>query len=199
MTPAPPHVAPVAAAPPLAPVAPTAPEALPAGDAAPAAAVDAPSVMVWGVHCKKGHFNNPEARYCHMCGTHMVHQRKDPVLGPRPVLGFLVLDDGTTFKLDADYVIGSDPESDSSVRAGAARALTMSDPQDTVSPVHAAIKLQDWDVYVTDLRSKYGTHIWKPGTDGWVRLDPGQRVMLEPRTHVVFGRRSLIYDSVHRS
>ncbi len=41
-----------------------------------------------------------------LCGTHMVHQRKDPVLGPRPVLGFLIVDDGSTYKLDADYVIG---------------------------------------------------------------------------------------------
>jgi hypothetical protein len=182
------------------------PEAVPAAvlvpaavaAAVPAAAVDGAPTMVWGVHCKRGHFNNPDARYCRMCGTHMVHQRRDPVLGPRPVLGFLILDDGSTYKLDADYVVGREPESDESVRTGEARGLGLSDPEDTVSAVHAAIKLEKWQVFVTDLRSRYGTHVWKPGTDGWVRLEPGQKVMLEPRTHLLFGRRTIVFDSVNR-
>lgn len=154
--------------------------------------------MVWGIHCKRGHFNNPDARYCRSCGTHMVHQRKDPVLGPRPVLGFLVVDDGSTFKLDADYVIGHAPENDNTVRAGEARGLSLSDPENTVSDVHAAIRLDKWDVFVTDLRSRFGTHVWKPGTEGWVRLEPGQTVMLEPRSHLLFGRRTIVFDSVNR-
>jgi hypothetical protein len=154
--------------------------------------------MVWGIHCKRGHFNNPDARYCRMCGTHMVHQRRDPVLGPRPVLGFLVVDDGSTYKLDADYVIGRHPDDDPAVQAGEARGLTLADPEDTVSAVHAAIRLDQWNVFLADLMPRYGTHIWRPGTAGWVRLDPGQRTMLEPRTHVLLGRRTIIFDSVTR-
>jgi hypothetical protein len=154
--------------------------------------------MVWGIHCKRGHFNNPDARYCRMCGTHMVHQRRDPVLGPRPVLGFLVLDDGATFKLDADYLIGREPELDPAVIAGEARGLALSDPENTVSPSHAAIRLDDWNVSLTDMMPRFGTHLWRPGTAGWVRLEPGQKVMLEPRSHVLLGRRTLVFDSVTR-
>ncbi|MDQ1422337.1 MAG: hypothetical protein QOJ52_4299, partial [Acidimicrobiaceae bacterium] len=114
----------------------------------PPAAVDGAPVMVWGIHCKRGHFNHPDARYCRMCGTHMVHQRRDPVLGPRPVLGFLVLDDGSTYKLDADYVIGSDPDDHDAVRSGDSRGLRLSDPQDSVSAAHAALRIDKWDVFV---------------------------------------------------
>lgn len=76
--------------------------------------------------------------------------------------------------------------------------MSLSDPENTVSDVHAAIRLDKWEVFVTDLRSRFGTHIWKPGTEGWVRLDPGQTVMLEPRTHLLFGRRTIVFDSVNR-
>jgi hypothetical protein len=167
-------------------------------EAVPGAAIDGAPVMVWGVHCKRGHFNNADARYCRQCGTHMVHQRRDPVLGPRPVLGFLIVDDGSTYKLDADYVIGRQPEQDESVGAGDARGLSLSDPEDSVSPVHAAVRLDKWNVFLTDLRSRYGTHIWTPGAAGWVRLEPGQKVMLEPRTHMLFGRRTMVFDSMNR-
>lgn len=162
------------------------------------AAVDGSPTMVWGIHCKRGHFNNPDARYCRMCGMHMVHQRRDPVLGPRPVLGFLVLDDGSTYKLDADYVIGREPENDKTVRAGEARGLALSDPEQIVSPSHAAIQLDKWDVFVTDLASRYGTHVWRPGTSTWERLEPGQKVMLTPRSHLLVGRRTMVFDSVNR-
>jgi hypothetical protein len=196
----PPGPPPVVVAPPVpkpAPaVLPVAPRSTPAS--APVAAVDGPPAMVWGIHCKRGHFNNPDARYCRMCGTHMVHQRRDPVLGPRPVLGFLVVDDGATYKLDADYVIGRDPGGEETVVAGEARGLTLSDPEESVSPAHAAIRLDGWEVFLQDLAPRYGTHVWRPGTAGWVRLDPGQKVMLEPRTHILLGRRTMVFDSVNR-
>ncbi|HEX3540905.1 MAG TPA: FHA domain-containing protein [Acidimicrobiales bacterium] len=193
----PPARVPEAAPPPRSVPAPTAvgPES---PTTAPPAAIDGPPVMVWGVHCKRGHFNNPDARYCRLCGTHMVHQRRDPVLGPRPVLGFLVVDDGATYKLDADYVLGQDPDLDAAVAAGEARGLALSDPEGTVSPSHAAVKLEDWNVFLIDLNPRFGTHIWRPGTDGWVRLEPGQKVMLEPRSHILLGRRTLVFDSVNR-
>ncbi|MGH9123915.1 MAG: hypothetical protein ACRDZ8_04200 [Acidimicrobiales bacterium] len=163
-----------------------------------AAAIDGPPTMVWGIHCKRGHFNHPDARYCRMCGTHMVHQRRDPVLDRRPVLGFLVTDDGSTYKLDADYVLGRDPESDPRVIAGDARALRLSDPENAVSPVHATVRLDNWDVLLTDARSRFGTHIWVPGSPSWARLEPGQTVMLAPRTQLLLGRRTLVFDSVNR-
>jgi hypothetical protein len=191
-------VPPAVAIPPAATTVPPAVELTPAASAVPPAAVDGSPIMVWGIHCKRGHFNNPDARYCRMCGMHMVHQRRDPVLGPRPVLGFLVLDDGSTYKLDADYVIGRDPGNDQAVRGGEARGLALSDPEESVSPLHAAIHLDKWDVFVTDLASRYGTHIWRPGTSAWERLEPGQKAMLTPRSHLLLGRRTMVFDSLNR-
>ncbi len=183
---------------PYVPTAAVHPPSVPAEVPVPAAAIDAEPPMVWGIHCKRGHFNNPDARYCRMCGTHMVHQRRDPVLGPRPILGFLVVDDGSTFKLDADYVLGTDPGHDAGVRAGDARGVLLSDPEDAMSPVHARVQLDGWDAYVSDCDSHFGTHVWTPGSTGWVRLNGGEKHRLEPGTHVLLGRRSVVFDSLNR-
>ncbi|MGH9069775.1 MAG: FHA domain-containing protein [Acidimicrobiales bacterium] len=152
--------------------------------------------MVWGRRCKAGHFNHPEARYCGICGTHMVHGRRDLVLGPRPVIGFLVLDDGSTYKLDSDYLLGATPEVDLSVRAGTARGMALTDDQGTVSALHARIRLEEWEVYVSDEGSRFGTHVWMPGKSDWVRLEPGQRLRLEPRSHVLLGRRRVVFEPI---
>ncbi|MGH9127479.1 MAG: FHA domain-containing protein, partial [Acidimicrobiales bacterium] len=151
-------------------------------------------VMVWGVRCKNGHFNHPNARYCASCGTHMVHGRKDLVLGPRPVIGFLVVDDGSTYKLDSDYLVGSTPELHQAVRSGMARGIALPDDEGTVSPVHAMIRLEEWEAYVSDQGSRFGTHVWMPGRSEWVRLEPSQQLRLEPRSHVLLGRRSVVFE-----
>lgn len=158
-------------------------------------------VMVWGINCKGGHFNNPDARYCRMCGMHMVHQRRDLVLGPRPVVGYLVLDDGSTYKLDTDYLIGRQPEPDRSATGaagGESRTLVLSDPEGTVSPTHASVHLNEWEVLITDRGSHFGTHVWTPGAAEWLRLDDGQSQKLEPRSHVLLGRRQLVFEPVNR-
>ncbi|MDP9337192.1 MAG: hypothetical protein M3Q30_28285, partial [Actinomycetota bacterium] len=75
------------------------------------------AVIVTGYICSRGHFNGPDAAYCSACGISMVHLTRRPVKDVRPALGYLVLDDGATFLLDRDYVIGRNPEMDPEVQA----------------------------------------------------------------------------------
>lgn len=183
-------------------------EQAPPGPAVSSAAVIAPSapkepraepVMVWGLYCKRGHFNHPDGRYCRLCGIHMVNQRRELILGPRPVVGYLMLNDGSTYKLDTDYVLGREPDAHPCVKDGTARGLVVSDPDRTVSPVHALIHLEEWEVLVTDQRSHFGTHLWAPGKSAWERLDPDKPVPLEPRSQLLLGAQRVVFEPITKA
>ena len=57
-------------------------------------------------------------------------ERADPdlVRGPRPPLGLLVFDDGATYTVDADYLVGRMPDGDERVRSGELRAIARRGP-----------------------------------------------------------------------
>ena len=160
------------------------------------AAAKAPEVL--GVYCKNGHFDDPEARYCAVCGISMAQLTKAPRKGRRPPLGVLVLEDGSVFQLDADYVIGREPSLDSSVADGSARPLRLTDSEGLVSRIHAKVELDGWQVYISDLESANGTYIQLPGeTDGKL-LPPRVRTPLAAGARVRVGRdHGFTYDS-HR-
>jgi hypothetical protein len=178
------------------------PAAMPQPVAVSAPVVAAPAapatVEVWGIRCKKGHFNDPEARYCGICGIHMVQDKAVRVKGPRPVLGFLVLDDGTSYKLDCDYVLGSDPHGHEAVMGGQARPLVVRAEGDVISPVHARVQLEDWDVLVSDCGSVYGTYVWSPGGSAWDRLATGQRVKLGAGSQVLIAQRGFMFQPANK-
>lgn len=189
-----------AAEPVLAPIA-TAPAPEPGPVLAPIASAPPaePTVVeVWGIRCKKGHFNDPASRYCGICGIHMVQDKVARVKGPRPVLGFLVLDDGMSFKLDTDYVLGSDPHGHEAVRSGMARPLVVKAEGDVISPVHARVVLRDWDVLVSDCGSVYGTYVWSPGGTEWERLSPEQEVKLGAGSQVMVAQRGFMFQPVNK-
>jgi hypothetical protein len=173
--------------------APRAPDGAPAPSAVPDGR---PRVL--GVYCKNGHFDDPAARYCAICGISMAQQTLIPQLGPRPPLGVLVLDDGRIVSLDSDYLIGRDPSGDPNVVSGAVRELPIDDPGAALSRVHALVKLDGWTVQIMDLGSTNGTGILAPGDPGWQRLPPNVAVPIRPGTQVGFGQRQLRYES-HRN
>jgi hypothetical protein len=163
--------------------------------AAPVHELEHPAPIVKGVLCKRGHFNNPLALYCSSCGISMVHETPDLVDGPRPPLGILVVDDGSTFSVDMGYVIGREPDGDPLVLSGDGRPLSLTDPDRTISRVHAEVRLNGWDVTVIDRRSQNGTYILPQGAQEWIRLAPDQPTAIGSGTRVLVGRRVLIYDS----
>lgn len=160
--------------------------------------VDDERLKVMGVYCKNGHFDDPTARYCAICGISMVQQTLLPRLGPRPPLGVIVLDEGSILSLDTDYVIGRDPARDADVAAGTARQLRIEDPEGVLSRIHARIALSGWQVQVVDLGSANGTRVWGPRDTTWRRIPPQTPTAIAPGTQVGFGRRQLRYES-HRN
>ncbi|WP_020645377.1 FHA domain-containing protein [Amycolatopsis balhimycina] len=153
------------------------------------------ATRVPGVQCARNHFNDPAVSYCSVCGISMAQSRRAPDWGPRPQLGVLVLDDGTTVPLLRDLVIGRMPEADDAVAAGEAEPVTLADP--LVSRRHARIALREWQVVVTDLGSANGTFVLARDSATWTRLEPGAETVLEPGSTVAAGMRQFHYYS-HR-
>jgi FHA domain len=153
--------------------------------------------IIQGVYCKNGHFDDPEARFCAVCGISMNQQTLVPRPGERPPLGVLLLDDGSVFQLDRDYVVGREPSLDASVASGHARALRVADESGIVSRVHARVALDGWRVLVTDLGSANGTRVFLPGQPADQQLVPQVPIVLGPGSQVDLGGRGFRYES-HR-
>ena len=177
-------------------------EPLPLGAEAPQAEdlglVEAASAEVEGVYCKNGHFNDPEGRYCAVCGISMAQLTKIRQKGKRPPLGVLVLGDGSVCQLDADYVIGREPTLDSAVANGQARPLRLMGASGVVSRTHARVELDGWQVFISDLNSANGTQVLLPGERNPINVQPGTRTPLVPGAQIrLGGEYGLQYDS-HR-
>jgi hypothetical protein len=150
--------------------------------------------LVLGIHCRNGHFTDPDTRACVICGTESRRLGAEPEPGPRPALGVLILDDGTTLPVDCDYVIGRNPSKDESVASGAARPLRVSDDLGSVSRVHARIELNAWQVLLTDLGSGNGTHVQPRGAAAPQRLEPQVPMAIQPGTRFFVGAPCLRYE-----
>lgn len=152
-------------------------------------------VLVDGALCSRGHFNDPDSRYCSTCGIAMLQHTLQLVSRPRPPLGVLILDDGATVSLAADYVIGRKPDGDEDVRAGRAQALQLTDRDNAVSRVHARVTLAGWRVLLSDCGSANGTYLAPPGAPSWIPVDPRAPVRLLTGTKVLIGGRVLVFES----
>lgn len=178
---------PAAAAPPL----PERPSSAPATGTAP----DQEDALVDGIMCSRGHFNNPAASFCMVCGISMVHMTHNLVPGQRPTLGFVVFDDGSTFGLDRSYLIGREPGTPSDPETA---PITIQDNNETLSRRHAELRLVDWSVQLVDLGSTNGSFVWDMTMERWHQLAPNQSVELSPGDTVALGRRTFVFESVTR-
>ena len=154
------------------------------------------SPIVFGVHCKNGHFTDPDAPSCVVCGTGMRRRSAAPERGPRPALGVLILEDGATVDVDGDYIVGRDPARDESVSAGAARPLRVVDAESTVSRIHAGVHLDGWQVLLTDLGSANGTRVRQPGAKVEQMLNPRVPMPLQHGAQIFVGASCLRYERV---
>jgi hypothetical protein len=153
--------------------------------------------LVQGLQCVRGHFNRPDAYYCEICGLGMVQQTRVAVSGPRPSLGVLVLDDGTSYALDTDYLVGRSPGSPQEMAGRPVRPLRIDDTR--ASRQHARISLEEWDVMITDLGSANGTFVLNPGASQWTRLVTNQPVRLEPGGRVAIGGTGIAFEALRRT
>ena len=151
------------------------------------------AVLVDGVLCRNGHFNDPNARACRDCGVGMEQPPRHFERRPRPPLGELIIDDGTRGPLDSDYVLGREPALDSDVLAGRARPLRINDPNGTVSRLHLKISLVGWRVEISDLGSANGSVLHMPAEER--TLAPFEPAVIEPGARIGIGHRSMQYVS----
>lgn len=151
--------------------------------------------VVLGIRCSDGHLNDPDAYFCAQCGVAMVNQTHQLVEGRRPSLGFLVFDDGVTYTVDGQYVVGRAPHDDPRVDEGSMRPLTIDDRARTVSRVHADLQLDGWQVLLTDRNSTNGSFLWDEPSGLWVRLKPHDPVRLTPGAHGSIGQRVFRFES----
>jgi hypothetical protein len=128
---------------------------------------------------------------CVRCGEPISVDASYSVSGTRPALGCLVVDDGSVYRLDRGYLVGTNPARDPTVRGGLALPLVVEG--DDVAGVHAEVRLHDWDVVINDRASSGGTCIFEPGAQEWERLRPYDPRFLKPGTHIAFGQRIVTY------
>jgi hypothetical protein len=147
--------------------------------------------VVGGLLCEREHLNRPGMRTCVRCGSPVRTDTMYTVSGSRPPLGCLVGDDGTIWRLDKGYLIGSNPANDPTVRGGIARPLSLEGAE--MAAGHAEIKLTGWEVEVVDRSSPGGTFVFEPGSREWQRLRPYDPRTLRPGTHIAFGQRVVTF------
>ncbi|MFC4945483.1 FHA domain-containing protein [Pseudonocardia sp. GCM10023141] len=145
--------------------------------------------------CARGHLNDPRSHFCVLCGIRMNERTGVLVMGSRPPLGLLVFDDGATYTVDAEYLVGRMPEADPRVRAGSLRSIVIEDRTGAVSRVHAEIRVSGWDVLLSDSGSRNGTFVAGASETGWTPLAPGRGRRLVPGTRVRIGGRSFVFES----
>lgn len=119
--------------------------------------------------------------------------------GPRPPLGLLVFDNGVTFVLDHDYLIGREPDSDDLVRNGVLRPLPLFDQESGISRHHAEIRLHGWDVLLMDRGSANGTFVAPRDGGRWNAVVPRQPLRLQPGMRVGMGRRDFSFETPHQT
>lgn len=153
--------------------------------------------VVLGFRCSREHLNDPRVSFCATCGIRMDQRTGVLVRGRRPPLGLIVLDTGSTFVLDDDYLLGRDPEHDNDVLSGRLRPLRLDDNSGTLSRAHVEIRLQDWDVTLVDRGSANGTFVAVPQQQGWVAAVPHQPFALTTGSQVGVGRRTFTFESPH--
>ncbi|MBF6212500.1 FHA domain-containing protein [Nocardia puris] len=150
------------------------------------------TVKVMGFKCARAHPSDPRSAFCTVCGM-PVDQTQSLIEVIRPPLGMLVLDDGMTYMLAADAVIGRDPEHSEAAQRGLV-PLKVDDTSGGMSRAHAEIRLVNWDVTLVDRGSTNGTRSRLPGYRDWVRLHPNQPMTLVPGTEIMIGNRVLRFE-----
>jgi len=136
--------------------------------------------------------------YCSSCGIKMgVHRTLIVIDGPRPPLGILVLDDGSTIPVQHDMVIGRDPTVDALVVAREAMPIRIEDETNSVSRAHLHVVLDGWEVLVADRGSSNGTSVRSAEGEPWRRLAPSERVHVGTGTQIRIGDRLLAFDGHH--
>ncbi|MDH3679589.1 MAG: protein kinase [Acidimicrobiia bacterium] len=153
-------------------------------------------VLVVGQRSVEGHFNHPQATVCWVSGE--ARGSRGPWVSghaERPPLGVLLFEDGRSYVLRWDTVLGRQPDTDQRVVSGWAAPLAL-EAELTISRAHLHLELRDWDVYATDISSN-GTSLISAATGQRRKLARGEPTLLRHGDVIVIEELSITYQSHH--
>lgn len=150
--------------------------------------------IVTARECPTGHLNAPHASRCRICGSD-IHPDAPTVNVRQPVLGLVILPDGTAHPIDSTMVIGRKPDTDAAKVDAGARKIRI-DTSSAVSRTHLVIQPEGWTVTVTDCGSRGGSVVInEPNADPtmlqpWVPQETpiGSEVYLGGPTKIVIAK-----------
>jgi hypothetical protein len=134
--------------------------------------------------CPAGHPNPPHMVTCRSCGRPVPEQ--DPVMVERPVLGLLRISTGDDVTLDRGVIMGRNPSPNRMVGGERPHQVKLASPSKDISREHLEIRLDGWQILITDLDSTNGTVVTLPGRAP-ERLKPGVASHLEPGAEISVG------------
>lgn len=147
-----------------------------------------PREVVEARSCPTGHANPPTLTACRICESAIGNDVPMSEV-PRPSLGRLVLDDGTSVELTSNLVLGRAPDE----YTGPLESRRVAVDGELVSRAHLEVRLHQWAVEITDLGTPNGTYVESNNRE--IRLPPGERLLIEPGTTVVLGDRLIRYEA----
>jgi hypothetical protein len=138
---------------------------------------------VQAVLCVVGHPNPPHMTSCRVCAAQV--PTAVPTMVARPMLGTMRFNHGLVIELDRPQLIGRNPKVEGSVGSEIPNLVKL-DVGSGLSRLHAAIRIEGWQVLLEDLNSSNGTVVTLPGRPPR-RLHAGEPVLLEAGTVVDLG------------
>ena len=143
--------------------------------------VQGPSVHA--AHCLNGHPNPPSATACRACSAQLSPAPPSEI--GRPVLGALLFTNGPTIQLDRPQLIGRNPRIEGNIGSEIPNLIAL-DVGTGLSRLHAAIRIDGWNVFIEDLNSSNGTLVTQAGRPSQ-NLRGGAPLLLESGAVVDLG------------
>jgi hypothetical protein len=111
-------------------------------------------------------------------------------------IGKLTWDNGEVHELPGPVLIGRDVASDEAVLSGELSPIVPSGQNDSMSRVHAELRLRGGEVVVVDRGSTNGTFIWDEPAKAWQRLNASEPHVVRSGAVLAFGERTATFDSL---
>lgn len=109
-------------------------------------------------------------------------------------IGKLTWDNGEVDDLSRPVLIGRDVVADEAVVSGDLAPLQPSGQVDSMSRVHAELRVRGGEAVVVDRGSTNGTFVWDEPAKAWQRLDPGEPHVVQAGTVLAFGERTATFE-----
>jgi hypothetical protein len=164
------------------------------GDVAPSGADGTgTAATILAVFCPHGHPNPTHANVCRLCGVSVRGDQPAPVL--RPSLGVLRFNSGEVVELRRTLIIGRAPRVEGALTGNVPQLVKLPSPEQGISRLHAEVRVEGWNVVLTDLNSRNGTTVVFPGAAP-IRLRAGEGMPIGPGVVVHLGdEASFVYEA----